>query len=254
MLIGAHVSPQDPLGAAAERGADIVQVFVSNPQSYKKPKPRDDADELKASEVGIYVHAPYIMNPASPNNRIRIPSRKTLAQTMEAAEAIGAKGVIVHGGHVGDDEDVAVGFERWRKVFEYFDGGWSVPLLVENTAGGGHAVARELANYGPLWEQIGDFNAGVCLDTCHAWACGEDLAQAVDIVRAATGRLDLVHCNDSRDPHGSRRDRHTNLGKGEIPEDLVLTVVRSAGVDVIVETPDDDGGQAADIAWLRERV
>ncbi len=237
---------------AEERGADLVQIFLSNPQSYQKPNPRDDAEELIASGLPIYVHAPYIMNPASPNNRIRIPSRKTLGDTMAAAEAIGAKGVIVHGGHVGDDEDVAIGFQRWRKLLDSFQS--SVPMLVENTAGGGNAVVRELANYGPLWDEIGDYNVGVVIDTCHVWAAGEDLASSVELVRRVTGSVDLVHCNDSRDPRNSRRDRHANLGKGEIPEDLILAVVREANAPVVVETPNDEGGQAADIAWLRSRI
>ena len=242
----------DPLAAAAERGADLVQIFLSNPQSYKAPSPRQDAETLIVSGLPIYVHSPYPMNPASPNNRIRIPSRKTLAGTMAAAEAIGAKGVVVHGGHVGDDEDISVGFERWRKLLDSFES--TVPVLVENTAGGGNAVARDLANYGPLWDEIGDYNVGVVIDTCHAWAAGQDLAGAVDTIRAATGRVDLVHCNDSRDPHNSRRDRHTNLGRGEIPEELILSVVREADCPIVVETPNDDGGQARDIEWLRSRL
>lgn len=256
MRIGAHVPRETPLEAATVRGADVAQFFLSEPQSYRKPDPRSDAEQLRASDVAIYVHAPYLMNPASPNNRIRIPSRKTIAQTMEAAVEVGAEGVIVHGGHVGDDEDISVGFDRWRKLFEYAEDGGSMPILVENTAGGGNAVARELAGYGPLWEAVGDFNVGVCLDTCHAWAAGEDLETAVDTLRAATGRLDLVHCNNSRDPHNSRRDRHANLGAGEISEALLLAVVRDAGSPVVVETPDGDGGggQAADIAWLREHI
>lgn len=252
MLIGAHVGSGDPLAEARERNAEVIQLFISNPQSYKKPVPREDAGELIASGLPIYVHAPYIMNPANPNNRIRIPSRKTLAQTVEAAEAIGARGVIVHGGHVGDDEDIAVGYERWRKALDTFES--NIPLLVENTAGGGNAVVRELDNYGPLWEEIGDYNVGVCLDTCHAWAAGDDLATAVERIVAATGRVDLVHCNDSRDPHNSRRDRHANLGKGQIPEDLIMAVVRSANAPVVVETPSDDDGQKLDIAWLRDRL
>ena len=252
MLIGAHVGSKDPIGEAKERNADVVQIFISNPQSYKKPVPRDDADELIASGLPIYVHAPYIMNPVSPNNRIRIPSRKTLAQVVEASEAIGARGVIVHGGHVGDDEDIAVGFERWRKALDTFEA--PVPILIENTAGGGHAVVRELDNYGPLWEEIGSYNVGVCLDTCHAWAAGDDLATAVDRITALTGGVDLVHCNDSRDPHDSRRDRHTNLGQGEIPEELIVGVVKAADAPVVVETPSDNDGQKKDIAWLRERL
>ena len=252
ILIGAHVGASDPLAEAAERDADVIQIFISNPQSYKKPVPREDAAELIASGLPIYVHAPYIMNPANPNNRIRIPSRKTLAQTAEAADLIGAKGLIVHGGHVGDDEDISVGFERWRKALDTFES--EVPILIENTAGGGNAVVRELDNYGPLWEEIGNYNVGVCLDTCHAWAAGEDLGTAVERIVAATGKVDLVHCNDSRDPHNSRRDRHANLGKGEIPEELIMAVVKAANAPVVVETPSDDDGQKRDIAWLRARL
>ncbi len=250
--IGAHTANDHPLRQAAARNADVAQVFLSNPQSWKKPAPRPDAEELRTAEIPIYVHAPYLMNLASPNNRIRIPSRKTLAQAAEAAEAIGAAGLIVHGGHVGDDEDVAVGFERWRKALETFES--TVPILVENTAGGGNAVVRELENLGPLWDEIGGHNVGVCLDTCHAWAGGADLTTAVDIVTAHTGGLDLVHCNDSRDPHGSRRDRHANLGEGEIPEELLVAVAQAVGTPIVVETPGGVEAQRADIAWLRQRL
>jgi deoxyribonuclease-4 len=252
VMIGAHVDSRDPLIAASERGADLVQVFLSNPQSWKRPAPRADAKELAASGMPMYVHSPYLVNVGSPNNRVRIPSRTILAQTVEAAAAVGAAGVIVHGGHIGDDEEPPVGWERWRKALEAVE--LAVPVLIENTAGGGNAVVREIDRYEPLWEQIGDFDVGVCLDTCHAWAAGEDLDTVVERLVAATGRIDLVHCNDSRDARGSGRDRHANLGAGEIPEELLVGVVRRAGAAVVVETPDDDGGQAADIAWLRERL
>ena len=252
MIIGAHVSPGDPLGEAAARSADAVQVFLANPQSWKAPKPRDDADELRASDIDLYVHAPYLMNLASPNNRVRIPSRKTLAQTVEAAAAIGAKGVIVHGGSVGDDEDVEVGFERWRKALDSFE--VAVPILVENTAGSGNSVMQDLEHYGRLWDHIGDLDVGVCLDTCHTWAAGADMATAVELVTGLVGGIALVHCNDSKDEHDSHRDRHENLGHGQIPEDLLVDVVREAGAPVIVETPGGAAEQAADIAWLRERL
>ena len=93
----------------------------------------------------------------------------------------------------------------------------TVPVLIENTAGGGNAVLRDIANYGPLWEAIGDLNVGVCLDTCHAWAAGEDLETVVERIVALTGGIALVHCNDSRDPFDSSRDRHANLGQGSSP-------------------------------------
>lgn len=250
--IGAHVPAEDPLAEAAARSAEVVQIFVSNPQSWKKPVPRADAEALRASEVDFYVHAPYLVNLASPNNRVRIPSRKILAQTVEAAGWIGAKGVIVHGGSVGADEGVDVGFERWFKALDSFD--VTVPVLVENTAGSGNTVMQNLDHYGPLWEAIGDFNVGVCLDTCHAWAAGADLTEAVGRITRHTGEVSLVHGNDSRDPFDSHRDRHANLGAGEIPEDLLVGVIRDADAPVVVETPGEAADQATDIAWLRARL
>jgi deoxyribonuclease-4 len=252
LKIGAHVPAADPIGEAAAREADVVQIFVSNPQSWKKPIPREDAEELREAAIDIYVHAPYLLNLASPNNRVRIPSRKMLAQIVEASDLIGAKGVIVHGGSVGSDEDVDVGFERWFKALDSFD--VTVPVLVENTAGSGNTVMQDLDNYGPLWAAISDFNVGVCLDTCHAWAAGADLAEAVERITQYTGGISLVHGNDSRDPFDSHRDRHANLGQGEIPEDLLVGVIRDAAAPVVVETPGEAEDQAADIAWLRERL
>ncbi len=252
MLVGAHVPPDSPIEEAAARGADIVQVFLSNPQSWKKPLARPDADVLKASGIGIYAHAPYLINVGSPNNRVRIPSRKILGDTIAAAHAVGARGVVVHGGHIGDEETPDVGWERWRKALESVD--LSVPVLIENTAGGGNAVLRDIGGYGPLWEAIGDLNVGVCIDTCHAWAAGEDLETVVERLRAVTGRIGLVHANDSRDPFDSRRDRHANLGHGEIPEDLLVHVLRQADAPIIVETPGGAEAQAEDIAWIRARL
>lgn len=247
--VGAHVPSEDPLAEAAERGADIVQCFLSNPQSWKAPVPREDAARIRASGTPVYVHAPYLVNVGSPNPRIRIPSRKILADTVAAAAAIAAAGVIVHGGHVGDDEDVAVGRDRWRKALESVD--LAVPVLLENTAGGGNAILRECDSYGPLWEAVGGFGVGVVLDTCHAWAAGEDMDSLVDRVRSATGRIDLIHGNDSRDPHGSNRDRHANLGAGEIPPGVLAAVLSAAAAPVVVETPGEAADHRADIAWVR---
>jgi deoxyribonuclease-4 len=246
------VSPKDPLGEAEARNADAVQIFMSNPQQWKAPVPREDTEVLRASSIEFYVHAPYLLNLASPNNRVRIPSRKALAQAVQAATTIGAGGVIVHGGSVGPDEDATVGFERWRKALDSFD--VTVPVLVENTAGKGNSILHDLENYGPLWDEIGDSNVGVCLDTCHAWASGADLGQAVGLISDLTGGVALVHANDSKDEAGSHRDRHANFGEGFIPEELLIGVIKAADTDVIVETPGLVEGQSADIAWLRERL
>src|SRR6266567_3314290 len=185
MRIGAHLESTDPLAAAADRKAEVVQFFLTDPQAWAEPQPRADAAALQASEIDVFIHAPYRINVATLNNRIRIPSRKLLVAHAKAAADVGARGLIVHGGHV----------EK-----------------------------------------------------------GEDLLDIVDRVKAITGRIDLVHANDSRDAFDSGRDRHDNLGHGTIDPDLIVAVVRAAGCPVVVETPGGVEGQGADIAFLRGRL
>ncbi|MFB4276269.1 deoxyribonuclease IV [Nonomuraea sp. MTCD27] len=244
--IGAHVGQDDPAAHAAEVGAEVVQFFLGDPQGYDKPvlpaKPVEGVD--------IYIHAPYLVNVATTNNRIRIPSRKLLEQHLKAAAGLGAKGLIVHGGHVNKSDDPQIGFDNWRKVFERME--CPIPVLIENTAGGGNAMARKLDRIARLWEALDGFDVGFCLDTCHAHAGGEELIDVVDRVKAITGRIDLVHCNDSRDDFDSGADRHANLGQGKIDSELILAVCRAAGAPIVVETPAE--GQADDIAFLRKNL
>jgi deoxyribonuclease-4 len=245
--IGAHVDQSDPVTEAADRKADVVQFFLGDPQSWKEPV----LPTVDVSDLSFFVHAPYVMNVASSNNKIRIPSRKILANHAAAAAALGARGLIVHGGHVTSGEDPALGVANWVKALERME--LPLPLLVENTAGGEFAMARRFDAISRLWDASGRFdNVGFCLDTCHAHAGGEELTTVVERVRGITGRIDLVHCNDSRDAFDSGADRHANLGDGQIDLEVLLSVVRGAGCPVVVETPRE--GQAADIALLRDRL
>src|SRR3954468_22245668 len=260
--IGAHVAQADPEGEAIARGATLSQFFLGDPQGYKGPEFQyaGGADGLRraAEENGIdlYVHAPYIVNVATTNNRIRIPSRKLLQQHVDAAASIGAKGLIVHGGHVNKDDDPEKGFDNWRKAVEATD--LKLPLLIENTAGGDNAMTRYLERIARVWDAISTADGfdmvGFCLDTCHAHAGGNDLATVVEDVVKITGRIDLVHCNDSRDEFDSGADRHTNFGRGRIaPEDLA-SIVRDAGAPVVCETPGGPEEHRADFAFPRERL
>ena len=253
LRIGAHVGQDDLLGDARAREADLVQTFFGDPQGWKAPVVPAGLDALAEAGVDLYVHAPYIVNVASPNNRIRVPSRKILTNHATAAAAAGAQGLIVHGGHVTKGDDPAVGVENWVKTFERMP--CPLPVLIENTAGGDMAMARRFDALARLWDAVGGFDGvGFCLDTCHAHAGGEELLDVVERAKAITGRIDLVHCNDSRDGFGSGADRHANLGDGQIDPDLILAVVQAAGAPVVCETPGGAGGQAADIAWLREHL
>ncbi len=257
VLLGAHLRDDDPLAGALAIGAGAAQFFLGDPQGWKAPSyPRGvGAAGLRSAfaEAGVtaYIHAPYVINVASPNNRIRIPSRKLLEQQLAAAAAMGATGLVVHGGHVTAGIDPAQGYDSWRKAIERIDR--PLPMLIENTAGGDGAMARSLENLARLWDAIGGAaggDVGFCLDTCHANSAGEDLATIVDRVKAITGRIDLVHCNNSRDAFGSGRDRHAGLASGTIDPETLAAVVQAAGAPVICETPDP----GSDIAWLRSRL
>jgi deoxyribonuclease-4 len=251
MRIGAHVRDEDPLGAAAQANAEVVQFFLADPQDWKSPKPHPQTEGLLASGLTVFIHSPYVLNIASTNNRIRIPSRKLVVQHAQGAAAVGALGLVVHGGHLTKSEDPQVGFDNWRKLFERQAdaGGFAVPILIENTAGGDNAMARSWDTLARLWEAVGEFGAGFCLDTCHAFAAGEDLTDIVDRAKAITGRIDLVHLNNSRDEFGSARDRHANIADGTIEPELLAAVVAGANAPVVVETPAE--GQAEDIRYLR---
>ena len=237
---------------------DAGAVLLGDPQAWKGPEISyaGGAAALKAAaeETGItlYVHAPYVLNVATTNNRIRIPSRKFLQQYLDAAAEVGAAAVIVHGGHVLKNDDPAIGFDNWRKCVDGLD--MSVRLLIENTAGGDNAMARRLERIARLWDAIGQARGGdtvgFCLDTCHAHAGGEELVGLVDRVKAITGRIDRytpttpdarLRCRPARHRRGRGRHRGTGGGRayGEVP--------------VVVETPAAERS-GADIARLKENV
>jgi deoxyribonuclease-4 len=232
-------------------GAECVQIFLSDPQGWKKPPPRKDADELRSSPMPLYVHAPYLINVCSPRNNVRYGSRKILKETCEAAADVRAAAVIVHGGHA--EDGIAEGVGRWVRTLEMLQ--TDVTLLIENTAGGDNAVARRFEALAQLWDALAaaknDVDLGFCFDTCHAHAAGEDLAGAVERARAIVGRIDLLHANDSRDPAGTGADRHANLGAGEIDTEALAAMIRAAEAPVVVETPGGAPELRADIEFVR---
>lgn len=256
--VGAHIEGRNPLDQASELGADCVQIFLSSPQSWKKPPQRRDAAQLRESDVGVYVHAPYLINVCSPRNNIRYGSRKILQQTCDAAAEIGAAAVVVHPGHAEDGIEAGVG--RWPRTLEMLES--EVPVLLENTAGGDHAVARRFDALAKLWDAVSGYDGpvplGFCFDTCHAHAAGEALEDAVERAHAITGRIDLLHANDSRDPPGTGADRHESLGKGKIAVEALRAMIRAAveldSTPVVVETPRSTEALRADLEFVREAL
>jgi deoxyribonuclease IV len=255
--LGAHVSRKGVLAAAEELDADCLQIFLSDPGSYKKPPPHPEAEEIRASTLDVYVHAPYLINVCSPKPNVRYGARKILQQTCDAAAGIAATGVIVHAGHAEDGIPEGVG--RWTRTLEMLE--TDVPVLIENTAGGENAVARRFDALALLWEAVsayeGPVDVGFCFDTCHAHAAGEVLDDAVERALAITRRLDLLHANDSRDPPGTGADRHARLGEGKMDTDALRAMIRAggdAGAPILVETPGPREGIRADLEFVREAL
>jgi deoxyribonuclease-4 len=252
--VGAHVSSERPLAEAAELEIGCLQLFLSDPQSFRRPAEHPDATALRDSGLAVYVHAPYLINVCSPKNNIRYGSRKILQQTCDAAAKVGAAGVIVHAGH--SEDGIEAGIGRWPRTLELLE--TEVPILIENTAGGENAVGRRVEALARLWDALGAGGAshapGFCFDTCHAHAAGEQLSDAVERARAITGRIDLLHANDSRDAAGSGADRHANLGHGRIGPEALRAMIGTAGAPVICETPGPLEAIRADLEFARSAL
>lgn len=273
--VGAHVPVAGglvkALAYAEEIGAGAVQVFVSNPRGWA-PSPgdprQDEAFAGLCAERGLpaFVHAPYLVNFGSPTETTLRRSVDAVRHALRRAAEIGARGVVVHTGSAvaGAHRDVALAQLREHLLpllDEVPDGG--PQLLAEPTAGGGQALAATVEELGPWFAQLDDHpRLGVCLDTCHAFAAGHDLAapggmkKTLDaLVRTVgRGRLGLVHANDSKDPLGSTRDRHEQIGAGRIGKDPFAELFRhpaTRGVPVVVETPGDAAAHRRDLELLR---
>jgi deoxyribonuclease-4 len=270
--VGAHVPVAGgwlkALGYADEIGAAAVQVFVSNPRGWALSAGDPGKDEefrgrCEDAGIPVFVHAPYLVNFGSPTEATLRKSVDAVAHSLARGAAIGARGVVVHAGScvAGAHRDDAM--VQLREHLLPLLEGEGPSLLIEPTAGGGQALCSTVQELGPYFAQLDDHERlGVCLDTCHAFAAGHDLAapggmkQTLDaLVRAVgRGRLQLVHANDSKDPLGSLRDRHESIGSGRIGKDPFVELFRhpaTRNVPVVVETPGDAFTHRADIDLLR---
>jgi deoxyribonuclease-4 len=269
--VGAHVPVAGGLlkglAYAGEIGAAAMQVFCSNPRGWAQSPgdPAKDEEFLAACSLPVYVHAPYLVNFGSPTEATLRRSVDSVAHALSRAAAIGARGVVVHAGSAvaGTHRDTAIAQLRGH-LLPLLDA--MAPdgprLLIEPTAGGGQALAASVQDLAPYFAALDHHEMlGVCLDTCHAFAAGHDLAapggmkKTLDaLVRAVgRGRLQLVHANDSKDPLGSLRDRHEAIGQGRIGKDPFAELFRhpaTRDVPVVVETPGDAASHRRDLELL----
>ncbi|MEO9139667.1 MAG: deoxyribonuclease IV [Jatrophihabitans sp.] len=266
--VGAHISVAGGLRKALPRaaavGAEAMQIFLANPRGWAPPAPDPDGDaEFRAQcALPVFVHAPYLINFGSPSPETLHRSVDALRFSLERGRDVGARGVVVHAGSavLGNRWEDAMAQAR-EHVLPLLDGIPDGPrLLVEPTAGGGGALASDAESLGAYLDALNrDERIGVCLDTCHMHAAGHDLSTASAFTRAlriygsaiGRGRLGLVHVNDSRDPAGSKRDRHASIGAGTIGRDAFAALFNTPvtrGVAMVVETADTE--HADDIATL----
>jgi deoxyribonuclease-4 len=256
--IGGHVPVAGGLATgglkyAAEIGAEAVQVFVSNPRGWAQPegKPAEDALMRGQDAIPVYVHTPYLVNVGSPTPETLEKSLASIRHSLLRGQAIGARGVVVHtGSAVTQSYDAALDQVR-EHVLPLLD---EIPddgpdLLLEPMAGQNNMLCAKVQQLGPFFERLNNHpKLGVCFDTCHAFAAGHDLStpggvtETIDALMntIGEGRLKLIHANDSKDPCGSTRDRHENIGAGHIGEKAFAELLHhpaAAGIPFIIETP-----------------
>jgi deoxyribonuclease-4 len=263
MLIGAHVSPAGgPANAVArgvERGCDAIQIFNQNPRAWKPTVYSDEQvadfrDAMASSRVeALLIHAVYLLNAATTDKEMRDKTRASLIASLRAGDALGAHGVVLHPGSALAGK-VPPAIKRAGKVIAQALGeSETCALHLENTAGTGGTLGRSFQELAELIDAAGGSpRLGLCLDSCHLFASGydisteESLSQVLDECADLVGldRLGSLHLNDSQTPLGSNRDRHADVGEGEIGRrgcSVFLSEPRFARLPCVLETPGPDG-------------
>lgn len=276
--IGGHVPVAGGLAAtgisyALDIGAETLQVFVANPRGWAtKPGNAQQDEEFRAAcaehRLPAYIHAPYLINFGSHNEETAAKSVTSLRHSLRRGRDIGALGVVVHTGSATGGRPRETALAQARELMlplleelTHDDDPW---LLLEPTAGQGSSLCSQVADLGPYFEALDRHpRLGVCLDTCHVYAAGHDLAapggvgRTLDELESITGpgRLRLIHANDSKDVAGAHKDRHENIGSGHIgmePFRELFAHPLTEGVPLVTETPGGKEGHATDVELLKK--
>lgn len=281
MKIGAHVSTaggiQTGIGRGEEIACDAIQIFTQSPRMWRPTNYTDAAldgyaDAEAASSIdATYCHATYLINLATFNDDLAMKSYECLVNNLIVATRIQSKGVVLHvGSHRGGGFDavvdqIAATFRKALDEVEEILGRSSCRLLLENAAGTGGTVGRSFEEIAKLIEKAGgDERLGVCVDTQHLFASGVSYAtqaEADAVIRSLDSqiglrRLGCFHLNDSKVPLGSNRDRHENLGDGEIGTVALGWLLSHPTLDdvpALLEVPGTgDGPRSSDVFDARE--
>ena len=275
--IGAHTPTS---GGMAKRSieyaltteAEAIQVFASNPRGWAMPEANPEADAKfieRTNELDIesYVHAPFLINLGSPTVGTYENSLASTAYSLKRGRQIGAKGVVIHTGSAVDVKHLPT---AWKQIHDGMmpvlnrltdEDPW---LLLEPTAGQGQSLVKKLEDLTQYFDALEWHpKVGVCLDTCHVFAAGHDIAvkggmtQTLDLLVELVGieRIQLIHANDSMDVCGALKDRHQNIGQGEIGEKPFAELLAHPAVahaPLILETPGMEPEHGAEIAMLKK--
>jgi deoxyribonuclease IV len=268
--LGAHVrTPGGLLTAANEArmvGAEVVQLFLSNPRAWAGPRV-ETAEPFGAAwrEDGVgpfYVHAPYLVNIASPNPGFHAKSLELVARSVAACEVAGAAGFVVHAGAGGPGEPSAARDRAAGQLRSALELVRDTRLIVELMAGTAGAVASTFEEARALFDAVGDERLALCIDTCHLFAAGYGLDEPDGVAacfedlhaNALDERLALVHANDAKGERGSRRDRHERIGEGHIGVEGFFEILHRpelGDLDLVLETPADREQRIRELATLR---
>ena len=259
MLIGCHVSPAGGLPKAVqrgeERGCEAIQIFNQSPRMWKGRVYSDEEaaafrEALAASSVkAAVIHAIYLLNVASEDRDIRRKSLQSLTVSLQSGRAIGVVGVVLHPGSAKTGNTAAAIKRAASAIREALAESEDCPLFLEDMAGTGGTLGRSFQELAGLIEASGgDRRLGVCLDSCHLLASGHDIRTRawMDEVmadfdrRVGVERLGCLHLNDSATPLASNRDRHANIGEGELGDGgcaAFLSAPQFDGLACVLETP-----------------
>jgi deoxyribonuclease-4 len=262
VLIGAHVSPAGGLPKAVERGLErdcrAIQIFNQSPRMWRPTVYRDEDVEafreaMASSQIdAVLIHAVYLLNCASEDAEIREKSLVSLTHSLRVGRAIGACGVVLHPGSAKTGDPAKAVARAGETIREALAESEECPLHLENTAGAGGTLGRSIDELASLLEAGGaGARLGLCLDSCHLFASGYDIRTcsgmdaAMDEIERKIGleRVGSLHLNDSQTPLGSNRDRHANIGAGDLGEAgcaAFLSAPQLQDLPCVLETPGEN--------------
>lgn len=274
-ILGAHMSIAGGYYKAVElardAGCDCVQVFTKNNNQWRaKPITDGEANQFRDSlqELGIEYplsHASYLINLASPDEQLRAKSIEAFRIELQRADQLGIFGVVLHpGSFTTSDEQTGLQTiaDSLNSVHRDLPEVQAMCLL-ENTAGQGSNLGHDFGHLKIIIDQLEEpERVGVCFDTCHAFAAGYGMATESEYeatlqeIESTFGlaRIRAFHLNDSKQPFGSRKDRHEGIGKGEMglePFRFLLNDPRFSGIPMYLETPKES---SRGVEWDRENL